>query len=69
MWLKAILQEMGVNPLFFGDKLHKATELGPLAFGGVFFATRYLKFISTKLSEILNPLERKSSSWRFSGPL
>ena len=67
MLLKANLQNMGVNPLFLGDKLHKATELGSQAFGGVIFATRYLEFISTKLGEILNPVEMKSSSLRSSG--
>ena len=68
MLLKANLQNMGVNPLFLGDKLHKATKSGSLAFGGVIFATRYLEFISTKLGEILNPVEMKSSSLRSSGP-
>ena len=68
MLLKAILQEMGVNPLFLGDKLHKATEFGSLAFGRAIFATRCLEFISINFVEILNPLEMKSSSLRPSGP-
>ena len=68
MLLKANLQKMGVNPLFLGDKLHKATEFGSRTFGGVIFATRYLEFISTKLGGILNPFEMKSSSLRSSGP-
>ena len=64
----AIRQKMGVNPLLLGDRPHKATEFGSLAFGRAIFATRYLEFISSKLDGILNPLEMKSSSLRPSGP-